>query len=535
MSYLESNLKYLCAIGAITPHEAGIIRTAALGKQYRMEPAGLESGCSTLAAVSDGNLCYFHDRDIPVATARRKAGNIREDQTGLFQFGVGLGYELEAALSMCPWLNIVAIVEYEPALIKIALDRFDLSEYRNIQWFIWVGDLSEANVNRFLGFDEVVGGRPVAAVSNPAFMKINSLFFERYQHTFQMTEHLDVVQRILEKSGKKAYESRISYEYLFQQVYEIPFPDVIRIEPTNFCNLNCTICPTPKYPKENKGFMDMRLYERILEELRQMDPACKYYIILYLGGEPLMHKEICEMIRMASSIGYFTHLNTNSTVLTEDLSERLILAGLSRIHFSFDDFTPEQHASIRIGSDRGKAYGNILKFIEIRRRLGSETPAQIIAALKIPAGEDMKRGEVRPSLSEEFTRLWMNQPVTIMGSWAHHWASDFIARADGLHPLEPLADYYPCGLLWRDISIRWDGTVVPCCYDLRSEQSLGKFPDRPLSEIWNGGPFTELRQAHVTGRVNKIPLCRGCSILHSTYDCDKLFGEDAHVYKKHAF
>jgi radical SAM protein with 4Fe4S-binding SPASM domain len=526
LSCIDANLDYLVGAEAITPGEAGIIRNAILPEMYHIEPSLNNSDNPTLIAEADGKEFLFHDRNDPVAEAERKASTVRH--AGVLMMGLGLGYEFEAVVRSCPQLRNAAVIEYEPALLKAALERIDLSAYPHIKWSFWIGDLSKINILRFIEFEKETRDQLVT-ISNPAAVKLHSSFMERLRHTYRMIDNIDTIGRLLKKSLEdKCYD--VSYDYLMQTLYEVPFPRILRIEPTNFCNLKCTICPAPGYPMERKGFMDMALYGRILDELGKIAPDRKFYLFLYFGGESLLHKNICEMIRMASKLGHFTHLNTNATLLTEEMSENLIRAGLSRIQFSFDDFTPEQHEKIRVGSDRGEVYGKIIKFIEIQRRLGSETPQRALTALKIPTAHN----STRPLPSREYVQLFKDIPMTFVVNWAHHWASDFTAVADGMAPREPIRDYYPCQMLWKEMTIRWDGTIVPCCYDLCSDNPLGRFADQSLLEIWNNDAYTALRQLHIAGRVKQAPLCRGCSVLPSTREKDEFFGDAVQLYKKHA-
>jgi hypothetical protein len=532
LPYLERNLNYLTGAGTVTRHEADTIRSATLPKEYRIEPSAAEPDNPTLIAGSAGESLAFHDKNAPVAEAGRTASRIAGDETALLMFGAGLGYEIEAAVRTCPQLTHVAIIEYEPALLKAAFGRFDMSEYPGIRWFVWTGDLSNTNIVSIDEFEKATCNQKLATIANPAFLEFHAMFFERFQHTFRMTEYDGDVTRLLQKI---IHDNRFEFTpaYLLQKLYDLPFPNLIRIEPTNFCNLKCTICPTPGYPNDKKGFMDISLFRRILDEIETIAPGREFYLVMYLGGESLMHRDICEMIRMASDRGHLTQLNTNCTLLTSELSEQLIKAGLSRIQFSFDDFTPEQFENIRVGSDREKIFSNILEFIAIRERLGSKTPDQVIAALKIPTENDLDDFPENPFLSMKFLNLLLKLPINIIINWAHHWASDFTAVAEGMAPATPLGDYFPCQMLWNEMSVRWDGTVVPCCFDLRSDHTLGRFPDEGLLDIWNGAAFTALRQMHIAGRAGHIPLCRGCSTLGSQTRLADFLGDSAHIYKKH--
>jgi radical SAM protein with 4Fe4S-binding SPASM domain len=70
----------------------------------------------------------------------------------------------------------------------------------------------------------------------------------------------------------------------------------------------------------------------------------------------------------------------------------------------------------------------------------------------------------------------------------------------------------PCFLLWRFLVVHYDGTVVPCCMDFTQAMPIGNIMERPLKELWNGKTLRKLRELHIQGRYDEIPLCRDCSI-----------------------
>ena len=85
-------------------------------------------------------------------------------------------------------------------------------------------------------------------------------------------------------------------------------PFVLRIEPCNVCNLRCPLCAcginTDPRPK---GFMTLEDYRRILEENKQTA------ILVRLDGmgEPTLHPQLFEMIRLAKSYDMSVTIHSN--------------------------------------------------------------------------------------------------------------------------------------------------------------------------------------------------------------------------------
>ena len=139
----------------------------------------------------------------------------------------------------------------------------------------------------------------------------------------------------------------------------------VYIEPTNHCNLQCRTCIRHNWD-EPIGEMKAETFTRIVSGLRSFIPAPN---ILFGGlGEPLAHPDIVEMIRQLKSLGCFTELITNGTLLDGPLSEKLIDAGLDILWISLDGATPESYRDVRLGAALPEVLANLKEFRRIRWR-----------------------------------------------------------------------------------------------------------------------------------------------------------------------
>ena len=68
------------------------------------------------------------------------------------------------------------------------------------------------------------------------------------------------------------------------------------IEVTSFCNLRCKFCPF-QHHEIDKGFMDMGLFKRLVDELAPVSEA----LMLFNRGEPFLHPRIYQMIEYANA------------------------------------------------------------------------------------------------------------------------------------------------------------------------------------------------------------------------------------------
>ena len=109
------------------------------------------------------------------------------------------------------------------------------------------------------------------------------------------------------------------------------------IEPTTKCNLNCSMC-------FRNTWFDEPICDLSLEDFRHVIATMPSSVeTIFFGGmgEPLFHKDILEMIRIAAQTGADVELLTNGTLLTQEMIRGILEAGLSRLWISIDDLDTE--------------------------------------------------------------------------------------------------------------------------------------------------------------------------------------------------
>ena len=113
----------------------------------------------------------------------------------------------------------------------------------------------------------------------------------------------------------------------------------LRISLTPRCNLKCSYCHR-EGEKKSGG-------EISKEDLREIFRVAELYNINSVkltGGEPLMRKDLCEIISMIPE-NMQSSLTTNGTLLA-DRAHELKEAGLSRVNISIDSLNPERYKEI---------------------------------------------------------------------------------------------------------------------------------------------------------------------------------------------
>lgn len=102
-------------------------------------------------------------------------------------------------------------------------------------------------------------------------------------------------------------------------------------ELTYDCPLHCPYCSNPVQMTERKDECDTQTWKKVLSEAREMGAVQ----LGFSGGEPLLRKDLEELVAHASELGFYTNLITSGIGLTEKRIKGLKEAGLDHIQLSF--------------------------------------------------------------------------------------------------------------------------------------------------------------------------------------------------------
>ncbi|WP_193194488.1 radical SAM protein [Nostoc sp. MG11] len=122
-------------------------------------------------------------------------------------------------------------------------------------------------------------------------------------------------------------------------------PSTCQFAITSVCNARCGFC--------NFAVDRMPMDERHSVTLEQAKQAAEIlyrngvYFLIYVGGEPMAHPHLNEMIAHASSIGMAPMLVTNGSLLTPKRIDELADAGLMSVIISIDAAEVEKHEQNR--------------------------------------------------------------------------------------------------------------------------------------------------------------------------------------------
>jgi hypothetical protein len=122
----------------------------------------------------------------------------------------------------------------------------------------------------------------------------------------------------------------IDHKKLYRLPWTLPDNAISWLEPTSACNLSCDGCYRENVAKSHKPLDLVRQEVEAFRRLRNADG------ISIAGGDPLMHPEITEIVRMVAETGMKPIINTNGDRLTKELLHELKKAGAFGFTFHID-------------------------------------------------------------------------------------------------------------------------------------------------------------------------------------------------------
>ena len=300
----------------------------------------------------------------------------------------------------------------------------------------------------------------------------------------------------------KAYEKMLAQD-----------PDVIkagplriRIETSSACNLRCQHCPTgTDYEGTDRQIMTMETFDIIVSQMQAFKIASD--AIFYLGGEPLLNKNLalmCRRIKKETRVKR-TLFNTNAMLVDKAICKDLALAGVDQISVSIDGRSPEENDQVRKGSD----YATVLRNTKMLKSYLPDTKISVANTLIKRDGDPEK-----PVVSDFLERDFKGFPISC--TYAMAWPGldvkkseikNFGLMRDSIHGF--------CKHPFTEMVVRPNGDIVACCYDILGEQVMGSIHEKSLLEIWEGESYTLFRKAMLTRDVSQLPgICKKC--LHFT-------------------
>ena len=280
---------------------------------------------------------------------------------------------------------------------------------------------------------------------------------------------------------------------------------------------------TPLLGGAGGGLLTMELFHRILDDVKEHAHTMQFYF----QGEPLLNKQLPEMIAAAHQVGLYTIVSTNAQALSRSTAEALVKSGLNRIIVSIDGFSEESYAAYRVGGSLHKALAGLQHLANAKAELHSRIRIEL---------------QVLRLRSNEHEWDWIKKNYKKLGATHLVFKTAQLYNFEHGHPLMPTDERYSryrktadgtyvhkstplhstpytihrafgalCLRLWSGCVITTTGEVLPCCYDKDGQHALGNIAEQSLLDIFHSKRANALRHRvlHATAPIPE--MCKNCN------------------------
>ena len=324
-------------------------------------------------------------------------------------------------------------------------------------------------------------------------------------------------------------------------------PYVVSWNLTYRCNLACEHCyldagGAPQVGTENfadRSELGTDECFRVIDDIAAFAPEC---LTILTGGEPLLRRDILEIVQRAAERGLWVVVGTNGVRITENLARRLAEAGARGLSLSLDALDPDRHDHFR--KVRG-AWRNTVEGAEILGRTGLPFIVQTTAGshnlgeldaiadfaharlaakvwnlyFLVPTGRGQFVSDITPEQYDEVLaslyriQTKYNGRMLVNAKCAPHYIKTVLENGDAetrLRTYSGGAGGCPAGTHY--MGIRPNGDVTPCPY---LPVFAGTLRNSSLADLWTSSAlFADIRRrSSLGGRCGECELnghCGGC-------------------------
>ncbi|UCH85544.1 MAG: radical SAM protein [Candidatus Latescibacterota bacterium] len=263
-------------------------------------------------------------------------------------------------------------------------------------------------------------------------------------------------------------------------------PEFIQIETNIACNASCPFCPQKTMTRKPHRMSD-EIWMKIIDDTRGHGITYRPFMI----NEPLSDKRMGKIMRyIRKDDTARIEINTNGELMTDQMADEILDAGIDTIRFSIDGFSEQTFAQSRVGVNYERTFERTLKFVKRSAKAGG---AKRIEVRMI----DM---DINKHEQEAYKQFWSQAGAIPIVTYFYRW------------PWEPGVERVnlPCLKILREMFFYVNGKATLCCWDAHERAVIGDVMTTNVFDIWNGAVNQRYRSLLERGRRDQILLCSRC-------------------------
>jgi radical SAM protein with 4Fe4S-binding SPASM domain len=222
------------------------------------------------------------------------------------------------------------------------------------------------------------------------------------------------------------------------------------------------------------------------------------------------------MISYAKKKKIFVNLSTNSNFLTKEMAGKLINSELDELIISLDGASEETYKQYRKNGNFNKIINSIQFLIREKKRLDKKFP-YIKLQFIIMKHNEHELNKIKVLAKKIGVDELVFKTVGIMNYFSKEDIKKYLPTNKKYSRYEVQKENVRlkvkvknwCDFIWEEIVINWEGSVVPCCFDMNNNFVFGNAFKNSIKEIWNNPKYTNFRKKILSNK-KEINLCKDC-------------------------
>lgn len=264
----------------------------------------------------------------------------------------------------------------------------------------------------------------------------------------------------------------------------------IYVEITSSCNLNCSFCQNNKRKKEE---ITLENFNHIIKEIKPYTD----YIYLHVKGEPLLHSQLIDIIKIANKENIKVNITTNATLLLKQLPD-LLKVNVRQYNLSLhsQNNNPKYIEEILYCTDKlsEKSYVS-LRLWNMNDNTLNKKSTEIVEKIFLHYNIPIQNISNKPNSIKISKNVYLDKEETF--TWPTLDKQNI--QSEGF-----------CYGLTTHIGILVDGTVIPCCLDSEGIINLGNIYNESLKSILNSKRAKQIIEKFKQNKCEER-LCKNCT------------------------
>ncbi len=319
--------------------------------------------------------------------------------------------------------------------------------------------------------------------------------------------------------------------FLSRQInYPLVNPDMTQINFTYRCNLRCSMCSMNetmlKQKREGKQIeLDNEAIRKVIKDSKEMGVKN----ILFIGGEPLLRKELFDFVEYAKSLDLNTVIVTNGTLLDRYM-KKIISSKVDCLSISVDAAREETFSKIR----GNKVFSKIMKNIDKIKKKNSpiliavctimnQNVEELIDIVRLCKKKGFSKILFQPvifdntdqakdksiSFNKEKQKILEKQIENLIN---YKKNEGFIGNS--IKNLRDIKKYFKgelnkanCYAGYNRIQVVQDGKIYFCVNQNKYEATFGDIKKQSLKELWFSKKAKEYRKIIKSCKTPCLQLC----------------------------